>query len=63
VSPVDPDAVQVFARVFHRVWCLRGSDPDARFSRRHGETDARIAGLMLSGLNEAGLSVTSEENR
>ena len=58
----DPDAVQALAQVVHRVLCLPGSTPYARYSQRHRDTDARLAGLVLAGMGEAGFSFASKEN-
>ena len=63
MTTLDPDAVQVLAQVVHRVWCLPGSNPYARYSQRHRDTDARMAGLVIAGMAEAGYAVTSKEDR
>lgn len=55
----DPDHVQVVAAQMHTVECLPGSLPYARFSQRHRDVHARRAKLLLSGLGNAGYTLTS----
>ena len=62
MTTVDPDAVEVLAQVVHRVWCLPGSNPYARYSQRHRDIDARMAGLVMTGMGEAGYLFTSKES-
>jgi hypothetical protein len=62
VTTLDPDAVQVLAQVVHRVWCLPGSSPCARFNEAHRNADRRTARELLAGCAEAGYALTSKEN-
>lgn len=61
MTAVDQDAVQVLAVQLHRVECLPGSNPYARYSQEHRNVHARRAKLILFGLSEAGFHLTSKE--
>jgi hypothetical protein len=55
----DPDHVQVLAAQLHTVECLPGSMPYARYSDRHRGVHERRARLVLSGLSDAGYTLTA----
>jgi 3-dehydroquinate dehydratase len=58
---LDPDHVAVLAAKLHAVECHPGLLPFARCSMRHRSRDIRQARMVLTGLAEAGYTLTTKE--
>lgn len=59
MADLEPDDVQVFAAQLHRVYCLPGAMPTARYSRQHLAVHERHAKHLLAGLANAGYNLTT----